>query len=253
MTRTEIPPLARLLRSAPAVAVMVIVLWLAAVPLFGISPHVLPPLPAVIDSGIKIWPDLLASIWHTLAETFFGFLAGAVCGIASGLLFWCSKPAERMLLPIFVALQTVPVIAFGAIVVIWFGNGMMSKVVIALYLTFFPVCVATVRGLERTDPSLVKLMRSFGAGTLRIFRLVSFPTALGSIMTGLKLGIQLSLVGALVGEWFGDTTGLGVMLLQCLYTEDIEQTWLLILVLGVIGEVLFLVMDRLEKRIVWWK
>ncbi|MBU2960263.1 ABC transporter permease [Citreicella sp. C3M06] len=232
---------------------MVLILWLVTVPLFGISAQTLPALPDVLLSGFNIWGDLLDSTIYTLTETFFGFVAGAVIGISSGLLFWWSKKAEQMLLPIFVALQTVPIIAFGAIVVIWFGNGMVSKVVIALYLTFFPVAVNTARGLERTDPELLKLLRSFGASKFRIFRTVSLPTALSSIMTGLKIGIQLSLVGALVGEWFGDTRGLGTLLLQSLYFEDTERVWLLILLLGLIGQILFVLLSRIEKRYIWWK
>ncbi|MDO6588140.1 ABC transporter permease [Salipiger sp. 1_MG-2023] len=253
MTEKHLSPLTRLLRSSPAVGAMVLILWLVTVPLFGISAQTLPALPDVLLSGFNIWGDLLDSTIYTLTETVFGFIAGAVIGISSGLLFWWSKKAEQMLLPIFVALQTVPIIAFGAIVVIWFGNGMVSKVVIALYLTFFPVAVNTARGLDRTDPELLKLLRSFGASKFRIFRTVSLPTALSSIMTGLKIGIQLSLVGALVGEWFGDTRGLGTLLLQSLYFEDTERVWLLILLLGLIGQILFVLLSRIEKRYIWWK
>ncbi|MBT9385068.1 ABC transporter permease [Pseudooceanicola sp. CBS1P-1] len=253
MTDKPLSPTARVLRSAPAVGAIVLLLWLILVPLLGISARTLPPLPDVLASGAKIWTDLLHSTVYTLTETFFGFLAGGLIGILSGILFWRSKRAEQMLLPIFVALQTVPIIAFGAIVVIWFGNGMASKVVIALYLTFFPVAVNTARGLDRTDPELIRLLRSFGASEMRIFRTVSLPTALSSIMTGLKLGIQLSLVGALVGEWFGDTTGLGTLLLQSLYFEDTERVWLLILLLGVIGQILFVLLSSIEKRFIWWK
>ncbi|WP_434287096.1 ABC transporter permease [Celeribacter sp. SCSIO 80788] len=253
MTHSPGSKISRILRSSPAVGAMVLMLWLFAVPLFGISAHTLPALTDVLSNGASIWKDLIDSIIYTLTETFMGFVAGSLIGILSGILFWRSKKAEQMLLPIFVALQTVPIIAFGAIVVIWFGNGMASKVVIALYLTFFPVAVNTARGLERTDPDLIKLLRSFGASEMRIFRTVSLPTALSSIMTGLKVGIQLSLVGALVGEWFGDTRGLGTLLLQSLYFEDNERVWLLILVLGVIGQALFVLLSKIEKRYIWWK
>lgn len=253
MTDKPQSKLERFVRSSPGVGLLVMLVWLVAVPLFNISAQTLPSLPSVLGSGLKIWGDLINSTIYTLTETLFGFLAGAAIGIFSGVLFWYSKKAEQMLLPIFVALQTVPIIAFGAIVVIWFGNGMASKVVIALYLTFFPVAVNTARGLDQTDPASVNLLRSFGASKIQIFRTVSLPTALTSIMTGLKIGIQLSLVGALVGEWFGDTKGLGTLLLQSLYFEDTERVWMLILLLGVIGQILFLMMGRIEKRYVWWK
>lgn len=253
MTDTALHPIARVLRSAPAVGIMVMLLWLVAVPLFNLDARTLPALPDVLLNAAGMWSDLLESTIYTLTETLLGFLAGGLIGVASGILFWRSQTAERMLLPIFVALQTVPIIAFGAIVVIWFGNGMASKVVIALYLTFFPVTVNTARGLERTDPELVKLLKSFGASERRIFLTVSLPTALSSIMTGLKLGIQLSLVGALVGEWFGDTTGLGTLLLQALYFEDPERVWMLILLLGVIGQILFVILTKIEKHFIFWK
>ena len=252
MTPRPLATLERALRSAPGVGVLVLLLWLVLVPLCDISARTLPAVPDVLANGGKIWGELIDSTIYTLTETFLGFLAGSAIGILSGVLFWRSKRAEQMLLPIFVALQTVPIIAFGAIVVIWFGNGMASKVVIALYLTFFPVAVNTARGLDQTNPDLIRLLRSFGASEMRIFRTVSLPTAARSIMTGLKLGIQLSLVGALVGEWFGDTTGLGTLLLQSLYFEDTERVWLLILLLGVIGQCLFTLLNAIEKKFVWW-
>ena len=245
--------LSALARSPYASVVYVAVAWLVLVPLFSISPRYLPPLGTVIADARSVWPDLVAGFWRTLVETVLGFVAGTILGVGFGIAFAYSRLLERALFPIFVALQTVPVIAFGAIVVIWFGNTIMAKVVIALYLAFFPVAVNTLRGLEQADPQRIALMKSFGASRLTLFRKLLLPTAAPNILIGMKLAVALSLAGAVVGEWFGDTVGLGVMLLQALYFELIPRVWVLIIACGALGTLLYGALALLERRFVWWR
>lgn len=244
----------RVIVRSPAFAVAALaVVWLVAVPLLHIGPRYLPPLPTVLRDGVSVWPDLLASLWRTLIETLIGFVVGAAFGVASGVCFAYLSIIERAFFPIFVALQTVPIIAFGAIVVIWFGNTIIAKVVIAFYLTFFPVAVNTLHGLHDADPRRIELLKSFGASNWQIFWKFSFPFALPTIMIGLKVGISLSLAGAIVGEWFGDTVGLGVMLLQGLYFEQVPRIWMLIVVCGALGATLYGGLVAVERRFVWWR
>jgi NitT/TauT family transport system permease protein len=245
---------ARAIASSPLTAVLITILaWLLVVPMFGIEPRYLPALQDVFADGVSVWRDLIAGFMRTLLETLIGFLLGAALGIAFGILFAYVRIAERAFFPIFVALQTVPVIAFGAIVVIWFGNTILSKIVIALYLTFFPVAVNTLRGLQSVDPQRMALMRSFGASGAQLFFKLALPTALPTIMVGLKLGVSLGLAGAIVGEWFGDTVGLGVMLLQSLYFEQVPRMWVLIIASGLLGTALYGALALLERRYVWWR
>ena len=236
-----------------AAPVAVIAVWLVAVPLFSIKARYLPALPAVLKDAWSVWPALAAGFWHTLVETVLGFLAGSAFGILCGVAFATVRIIERALFPIAVALQTIPVIAFGAIVVIWFGNTILAKVVIAFFLTFFPVAVNTLRGLQGCDPQRIALMRSFGASAGQIFRVLALPTALPGIMVGLRLGVSLSLAGAIVGEWFGDTVGLGVMLLQALYFEQVPRVWVLIIACGIMGTLLYGGLAAAERRFVWWR
>jgi NitT/TauT family transport system permease protein len=233
--------------------VLATVAWLVLVPLLGISPRYLPPLGRVVADAASVWPELLNSFLRTLAEAVLGFLAGTALGATFGMAFARSRALERSVLPLFVALQSVPVIAFGAVVVIWFGNSLLSKVVIALYLSFFPVAVSTLRGLQAVDETRVSLFLSFGATRAQIFWRLALPTALPSIFTGLKLAVSLSLIGAIVGEWFGDTVGLGVMLLQALYFEQIERIWVLIVTCGLLGTLLYGLLAFIERKYVWWR
>jgi NitT/TauT family transport system permease protein len=188
-----------------------------------------------------------------LSETLIGFAIGATIGFAFGSMFAVSRVLERLLFPLFIVSQAIPVIAFGALVVMWLGNGIWSKVAIAMYLTAFPVTVNTCRGMQAVDPQRIALLRSFGAGPWMLFWRLRVPYALPSIAAALKLGLSLGLVGAIVGEWFGDTVGLGILLLQAMYNENMPRMWSLILVCGAIGILLYAAFEAIERRWIWWK
>jgi NitT/TauT family transport system permease protein len=229
------------------------VAWEVLVRGLQVPAYYLPPLSAVLA---VVWagPEpVVAGMLRTGLETLLGFAAGAAFGLASGILFAHARVIERMFFPFFVLSQSVPVIAFGALIVIWFGNGILAKVAIAFYLTFFPVTVSTVRGLASVDPQQVALLRSFGARSSKLFVSLRFPTALPLIFVSLRLGISLSLIGAIVGEWFGDTVGLGVLLLQAMFNEQMPRLWAAILLAAVLGSTLYLLVTALERRIVWWR
>lgn len=242
--------------SLPLAAVLSLgILWEVGPRLFAISPQFFPPLSAVLADATSpaIWPFLLRSLGRTFAETVLGFLCGALFGIACGILFSQVRTAERVLFPLFVVSQTIPVIAFGALIIIWFGNTIVSKIVIAFYLTFFPVTVNTHSGLNACDPQKINMLRSFGASRFKIFWKLQFPAALPTIAVALRLGISLSLIGAIVGEWFGDNLGLGVMLIQAMYTEHVPRLWAIIIACGLLGSSLYGVVAILERRFIWWR
>jgi NitT/TauT family transport system permease protein len=227
-------------------------LWEAAIPVFGIRPAYLPHLGAVLNA-IAATPGAYADgILRTLEETLLGFAAGAAIGVLNGVLFLRVPALRAMLLPIFVVSQTIPVIAFGALVVLWFGNTLMAKAVIAFYLTFFPVTVNTLLGLQSVDPRQIALLRSFGASPGAVMRRLLLPMALPQIFVALRLGATLSLLGAIVGEWFGDTTGLGVLLLQAMFTENIVALWAAILCCAALGAGFYAVVAAIERRLVFW-
>jgi NitT/TauT family transport system permease protein len=238
----------------PVITVLVLAgLWEALPPLFKISPYYFPPLSDVLAEGWRVRAFLGRSILRTFLETLLGFGAGTLFGIACGVAFALSRPLERALFPLFVVSQTIPVVAFGAIVIIWFGNTILAKVVIAFYLTFFPVTVNTHAGILACDPQKIQLMRVFGASAMETFWKLRFPSALPTIAVSLRLGISLSLIGAIVGEWFGDTVGLGVMLIQAMYTEAVPRLWLIILTCGVLGSALYGGISLIERRLIWWR
>ena len=226
--------------------------WEAAVRLFAIRPHIMPPLSEVLAALALTPRAYLDGLGRTATETLIGFAAGALVGIGNGLLFLRLPALRDMLLPVFIVSQTIPVIAFGALVVLWFGNTLLAKAVIAFYLTFFPVTVNALLGLNAVDPRQVALMRSFGATPGQVLWRLQLPGALPQIFVALRLAASLSLVGAIVGEWFGDTTGIGVLLLQAMYNENVTALWAAILCAALLGTGFYGVVAWAERRIVFW-
>lgn len=230
-----------------------LVLWEVVVRLFGVSGNIMPKASAVLSDVAGNHEVLGRGVMRTLTETVLGFAIGGLIGFTFGSLFAASRIAERLLFPLFIVSQAVPVIAFGALVVMWLGNGIWSKVAIAAYLTAFPVTVNAFRGMQSVDPQRVALLRSFGAGPWTLFWRLQVPFAMPSIMAALKLGISLGLIGAIVGEWFGDTIGLGVLLLQGMYAENQPRMWAVIVICGLLGILLYALLEFIERKWVWWR
>ena len=226
--------------------------WDGAILLFGIRPVYLPRLSAILAAVAATPGAYWDGFVRTAEETLIGFAAGTAVGVLNGVAFFRWPLLRDMLFPIFVVSQTIPVIAFGALVVLWFGNTLLAKAVIAFYLTFFPVTVNTLLGLQSVDRAQVALLRSFGARGGRLMLHLQLPTALPQIFVALRLGASLSLVGAIVGEWFGDTTGLGVLLLQAMYAENVVGLWAAILCAAVLGTGFYAAVAAAERRLVFW-
>jgi NitT/TauT family transport system permease protein len=243
--------LRKLMRLLLGLAVAALI-WEGAVQLLGIRPYYLPRLSTILMAIATTPRAYIDGFLRTLAETLIGFLAGGAFGVLTGVAFFRLRALRDMIFPIFVVSQTIPVIAFGALVVLWFGNTLLAKAIIAFYLTFFPVTVNTLLGLETVDPKQVALMRSFGASNRQLLLRLQLPTALPQIFVALRLAASLSLVGAIVGEWFGDTTGLGVLLLQAMFTENVVAIWGALLAAALLGTGFYAVVAAVERRLVFW-
>ncbi len=244
----------RLGRFARGLAVLVAVFaaWEALVVLFAIRPYYVPRPTAIFAALLQTPAPYIQGFLRTLSETLIGFISGALFGVGMGLLFFRARALRELVFPIFIVSQTIPVIAFGALVVLWFGNTLLAKAAIAFYLTFFPVTVNTLLGLESVDPRQEALLRSFGASPGQLMRRLQFPTALPQIFVALRLASSLALVGAIVGEWFGDTVGLGVLLLQGMYTENVVSIWATLLVSALLGTGFYSAVAYAERVLVFW-
>ena len=225
---------ARLLIALAATAVV----WEGAVQLFGIRPVYLPRLSAILMSIASTPQAYIDGLLRTSAETLTGFVAGGAFGVITGIAFFRLRALKDMVFPIFVVSQTIPVIAFGALVVLWFGNTLLAKAVIAFYLTFFPVTVNVLRGLQTIDPDALALMRAVAAPPRQVFLKLRIPAAAPYLFTALRISATASVVGAIIGELpVGSRFGMGVVIINAAqyYNWRPANLWAAILVSSLLG------------------
>jgi NitT/TauT family transport system permease protein len=186
---------------------------------------------------------LVGAAIHTGQEAALGFLFGALLGLALAAVFVHSKLAERAFMPYIVASQTIPILALAPLIAFAFGNGLIGIVIVASYLTFFPVTIAQIRGMTSPDPRAIELMRSCAASRWTIFWKLRMPASLPYLFAALKIAATASIVGAIVGEGNpgGSQFGLGRAILNFneQYASGPEKLWAAILASGLLGLTFF--------------
>lgn len=228
--------------------------WEAAVRLFSVPEIVLPPPSAVV---VALWDGIASGEFNihlavTLYEIVAGFALGAIAGLALGFMVALSPLLERIVYPYIVAFQTVPKVAIAPIIVIWFGYGLTSKVVITATIAFFPLLANTIAGLHATPRDQIEMMRAYTANRWQIFHKVRLLGALPSIFVGLDIAIVLSVIGAIVGEFVGAKAGLGYLILQKNFNFDMAGTFAILILLSLIGIGFHALIVFLQHRIVFW-
>jgi NitT/TauT family transport system permease protein len=228
--------------------------WELAVRVFDI-PKIVIPAPTAV--AIALWQitfngDMLYHFGVTAYETLFGFVLGALFGLVLGGLVAQFPLLERTLYPYIVAFQTLPKVAIAPIIVIWFGYGVTSKIVITATIAFFPLLANTIVGLRAVPQDQVELMVAFTATRWQVFWKARVPQALPYIFVGLDVAIVLSVIGAIVGEFVGAQAGLGYMILQKNFNMDMSGVFAILIILSAFGIGLHMLVNAVQRRVVFW-
>jgi NitT/TauT family transport system permease protein len=195
---------------------------------------------------------LFGAALYTWREAFLGFVLGSVIGLVLATVFVHSRLAERALVPYVVASQTIPIIALAPMITFAFGGSVASVVVIATYLTFFPVTIAMIRGLRSLDPRALELTRSYAASRWQVYRKLRLPASLPYLFTALKIAATASIVGAIVGESPGgiaDGLGRVILTFNQYYITGPEKLWAAIIASGLLGIVFYLIVRAVELAV----
>ena len=233
--------------------VVFVLVWKAIVVIGNLPPFILPPPEQVGQRFIDAWLD--GTVWPhfvtTMVEVALGLVVGVVLALAVGYGLARSALFERLASPYLVAAQAIPILVLAPLLVLWFGNGLASKVVICALIVFFPVAIATMVGIRSVDPRLLELGRSLRATDRQVLTTLEIPSALPNIFGGLRVGVTLAVVGAVVGEWAGASKGLAVLInLARGSLFDIPLMFAALLTIALIGVALYLVVVALEHRLV---
>lgn len=230
----------------------ILLLWEVAVVLFRIPAYLIPAPLAVVDQIAAHWRELAEQSLITTYATLAGFGLSALVGIPLAMAIAYSRPIESTLYPLLVFSQSVPKVAIAPLFIVWFGFGVLPKIIVAFLLAFFPVVVSTVMGFKSLDPDMLDLARSMKASRLQLFIKFSLPHALPSIFSGLKVAVTLAVVGAVVGEFVGSNSGIGYMLQIANGNFDLPLMFAGLFVLSIIGVLLFLAVDLVERASIPW-
>jgi NitT/TauT family transport system permease protein len=227
--------------------------WKLATIIGGYPVFILPAPEVVLERGARAIASGL--LWEhagaTLLEVVLGFTAGGTVAVLTGIALGKSVLVERVLSPYIVAAQAVPILALAPLLDIWFGGGLLARVVICALIVFFPIAIATMVGIRSADPLLDEMLRSLGAGPTQRTRLLEIPSALPVIFGGLRVGVTLAVIGAVVAEWAGASIGLGVLI--NIANQGLFDTPLMFVALAVlagIGLAFYGLVVLVERRLV---
>ncbi len=239
----------RLLLVAATLAV-----WEALVRLLQVPAFILPTPSSIFTALYRgIASTLyLNHIGITLAETLIGFAVGTVLAFALGIAVALSRPIEYFLYPFIVMFQAMPKVALAPLIIVWFGLGLTSKVVNAALVAFFPLMVNTIVGLRSAEEDKVDLMRSLAASPWQIFWMLRLPNAMPYIFAGLEIAMIFALIGAIVAEFVGAQSGLGMLIQSMNFTMDVAGQFSILLILSLMGLVLNGIVNGVRRRVLFW-
>jgi NitT/TauT family transport system permease protein len=231
-----------------------LLVWEGFVRLFQIPLFILPTPSNVFIALYRGFASSLYidHIWITITETLLGFVVGTSLAFLLGTVIALSRPVEYFLYPFVVMFQAMPKVALAPLIIVWFGLGLTSKVVNAALVAFFPLMVNTIVGLRSAEEDKINLMKSLAATRTQIFWMLQLPNAMPYIFAGLEIAMIFALIGAIVAEFVGAQSGLGMLIQSMNFTMDVAGQFSVLLLLSVIGLGLNWIVISVRRRVLFW-
>jgi NitT/TauT family transport system permease protein len=233
-----------------AVVIGLLALWEVGTRAFDVPVFLLPPPSAIVAAMAKHGSLLAVATGVTTLEIVLGFALSIAVGIPLALMIFLWPPFARAVLPLLISSQAMPKVAVAPLLLVWFGFGLVPKVLIAFLIAFFPVVINTAVGLAAIEPEKIFLARSMGLGAWDTFFKIRLPDALPAIFAGLKISITLAVVGAVVGEFVGGDAGLGYQLMVANGSMDTQLLFAGIVCLTILGVALYMVVELTERLVI---
>jgi len=238
---------------AAILVALILGIWEAAVRILAVPVFILPPPSNIVWVALVQAPRIFPHAVVTFAEILMGVGFAVITAIPLAIVMFAKPSLEKAFSPFLVASQAIPVFALAPLLVVWLGYGMASKVFMAWIIIFFPICVSLLEGFKSCDPEFRMLFRLMGASFFKTLTLLYWPWALPRFFAGLKVGVGVAGIGAVIGEWVGAQKGLGFFMIQSNARLQVDLVFAAILWLTAMGLLLWWLTGVLEKNIVRWK
>lgn len=232
--------------------VVFLLAWYAVSVFLKVPAYLLPRPEAVVERLGQDFGYLMGHAWVTTYETIGGFLLSVLIGVPLAFVIVSSSVVEKALMPWLVLSQTFPKVALAPLIVVWFGLGIVPKILVTFLVAFFPIVISTVVGLRSMETEMLELARSMKASRFQIFWRFRLPLALPSLFSGMKVSVAFSVVGAVIAEWVGATQGLGYLLLTANANLDTALLFAVLAILTVLGIALYYAVEVIEQRLIPW-
>jgi len=229
-----------------------LVLWQAGVWISGVPDFVLASPIDMVRAIVGDISFLAPHVGMTLLETVCGFMLAIALGISFGAWMNASMLAKDLLYPPMVLSQTIPLMAIAPLILIWFGFGVLAKVLIVAFVCFFPLAVNAYEGFRSIEPAYAELLETFGATAADRYRHLYIPAALPSLIAGAKVAATYSVLGAVIGEWLGGSKGMGVYMTRALSSVRVDRMFGAILIVMLLSYGLFRAVDTIGRRLTPW-
>jgi len=209
-------------------------------------PSPLAILSELFDSKQFLFHHMLITAFEIFIGLFFAIFLGSVFGFSMAL----SKILERSFLPYLIASQVIPIFALAPILIVWFGAGLLSKIIVVFLISFFPICIGVLDGLRHNNNDMENLLKTMGANNYQIYLILKIKLALPSFFSGLKVASVSSVIGAVIAEWIGSKAGLGWIMKVSGPLFQTERVFASIFLLSLLASLLFLLVKLTEKKII---
>ena len=233
-------------------ALVVLALWEFAVWWFALPNFVLPTPQEIVVTGVnnlrQLWQDTLMTVFEAIG----GYLAGALLGLVIAIAFVIMPRVERVVMPIYVTINSVPMIAYGPLAIIWLGIGPSSKVALIIVAVSYTVLVNALAGLRSCDPGMIALLRSFGASDTAILLRLRIPAAAPAVFAGLRVAVVHAVILAVVLEMLGANVGLGWSVYKSSQMMNFVEVWVAVAASVAVSLIIYSLVSWIARRCVWW-
>lgn len=235
-----------------AVVIIFLLVWQMACAFEWVPSYMLPSPVQVVQAFVSDFPLLMSHARVTLLEAVLGLFCGVLLGFICAVFMDAFPLVKKGLYPILVLSQTIPPVAIAPLLILWFSYGIAPKVILVVLVSFFPMAVGLLEGFQSVDEDMIKLMRSMKASRFQIFRYVKFPSALPEFFSGLRIAVAYSVVGAVIAEWLGGFSGLGVYMTRVKKSMAYDKMFAVIFFVSAISLLLMVLVSVIQKKAMPW-
>ena len=227
---------------------MILIIWQSLIWIFKLPPFLIPPPLKVVTRGLELGINWWPHIWATVYSTILGFSLAIAAGLFVGILIVHSRIISAIITPPLLLLQIVPKMALAPIILVWVGIGLASRTTVVVLVTFFPIVISTITGLQSIEPEAIDLARSLQMNRYTILRKIRFPNALPHIFSGLRVASTLAVIGTIISEFVASQSGLGYIILSSGFVLDTALQFAALILVTIFG-VIFYGMVVLAERL----